>query len=58
MKARTVLNNLGMKTMGVKRTYGASSSVYGQYFMSLSLKSHTQLEGVKQFALPTESSIW
>ena len=51
MEARTVLKSLGMKVMRMKRTYGASDSVYGQYFVSLSLKTDTQLEGVKLFAL-------
>ena len=52
MEAQTGLKSLGMKTMGVKKTYEASDSVYGQYFMTPSLKSGTQLEGVKQFFLP------
>ena len=35
---------------GVMETLGAPDSVYGQYIMSLSLSSNTQLDQVKKFA--------
>ena len=56
MEARSVLKSLGMKTMGVKRTYGAPDSVLREHFMSLS--SNTKLEEVNQLTLVAGSSIW